>query len=417
MLRPLSFFLAFSVATAAASTGTVLVVPFFNVSSSSNLDWISESIAQTMREALAARGILVVSREDRQEVYRRLSIRPNARLTRASVIKVAEALDAAEVIYGNMEFVPAANSTPKPEASPGPGQPAPLETRPVLVSRGTLRLTASLLDTKHMRKGPDFVEEGPLEDLAKLQTQLAWQVLRFLAPEATPPAEQFLQEHPPVRLDAMENYIRGLLAASPEQKHRYFTQAVRLDARFSQPCFELGRLYWEKKEYRLAAGWLARVKPSDPHHLEANFFLGICRYYSSDFDRARAAFELVAQSVPLNEVFNNLAAAQSRRNLPEALENFRKALEGDPSDPDYHFNVGYILWKRKDFAAAAERFRAVLERNAEDEQATLLLGRCLQKNGPRPGDSRTEGLERLKHNFEERAYRELKAQLEAGKKE
>lgn len=374
---------------------TVLVIPFFNESSSTDLGWISESISQTIREALASRAVLVLEREERQEVYRRLSIRPNAHLTHASVIKVAEALDASEVIYGAFQFTPAQD--------PSGG------------SRGSLRITAYTLDMKRMRKGPEFAESGPLEDLAPLQSHLAWQVLRFLEPETTPPAEQFLKERPPVRVDAMENYVRGLLATSPEQKHRFFTQALRLDERFSQPSFELGRLYWDKKEYRLAADWLVRVRPSGPRYLEANFLLGLCRYYLGDYASAQSGFELVARSVPLNEVFNDLGAAESRRNLPDALENFKKALEGDSADPDYHFNVGYEFWKRGNFTAAAERFRAVLDRNPEDSQATLMLGRCLKGIGPRPGDPRPDTLPRVKLNYEEGAYRQLKAALESQK--
>jgi tetratricopeptide (TPR) repeat protein len=350
---------------------TVLVLPFFNESSTANLDWIGESVAHTVSEALLSRGLLVLDREDREEVYRRLSIRPNAHLTHASVIKVAEALDSTQVIYGEFDV-----AAPAPGAAGTPG---------VSPSRGTVRITAYTLDMTRMRKGPDLMESGALEDLAQLQAHLAWQVLRFLAPDLTPSAEQFLSERPPVRLDAMENYTRGLLASSDEQKHRYFTQAVRLDERFAQPQFELGKLHWAKKEYRLAADWLARVKPSGPRYFE---------------------------SVPLNEVFNDLGAAQSRRNLPAALDNFQKALEGDPADPDFHFNVGYALWKRGEFAAAADSFRAVLQRSQDDPQATLMLGRCLAKTPPRATDP-SAGLERVKSNYEEGAYRQLKAALES----
>ena len=375
---------------------TALVLPFFNESSSSsNLDWIGESVAFTISEGLNSRGLLVLDREDRAEVYRRLSIRPSAHLTLASVIKVAEELDASQAISGTFEV-----SSP-PEAGP--------------TSRGTLRLTAHTLDMGRLRKGADLTESGVLEDLAQLQARLAWRVLQSLAPELTPSLDQFLQERPPARLDAMENYTRGLLATSEEQKHRYFTQAVRLDEKFVPPRFELGRLYWAKKEYKFAADWLARVPASTPRYFEANFLLGLCRYNLGDFPGAQTAFERVAEPVPLNEVFNSLAAAQSRRNLPVALESFRKALEGDESDPDYYFNVGYELWKRKDFRAAADNFRAVLDRNPEDAQATILLGRCLQGTGPRPGDPQSEGLERLKLNYEEGAYRQLKAALQ-GKK-
>jgi tetratricopeptide (TPR) repeat protein len=376
--------------TVPALADTVLVLPFFNESTSSDLEWIGESLSHTISEGLLSRGLLVLDREDRLEVYRRLSIRPNAHLTQASVIKVAEALDASQVIYGNFEATPAAPRS--------------------------IRITAYTLDMTRMRKGPEFLESGPLDDLARLQSHLAWQVLQFLAPELTPSSEQFLDERPPVRLDAIENYTRGLLASNAEQKHRYFTQAYRLDDRSSEPAYELGRLYWPKKEYRLAAGWLARVKPASPRYLEANFLLGLCRYFLGDYAAAQTAFERVAHSVPLNEVFNNLGAAQSRLNRPEALDTFRKALEGDPSDPDLHFNVGYALWKRGDFANAAEKFRAALERNPEDKEAAALLGRCLKKIGPRAGDSPAHGFERVKLDFQEGAYRQLKAALE-GKKQ
>src|SRR5437870_11311664 len=79
---------------------TVLVVPFFNLSNTTNLDWIGESIAETIRESLIGHDVLALDREERQEAFRRLSIRPYALLTRATVVKLAESLDAAAVISG-----------------------------------------------------------------------------------------------------------------------------------------------------------------------------------------------------------------------------------------------------------------------------------------------------------------------------
>src|SRR5437764_2674334 len=87
---------------------TVLVLPFFNYAKSANLDWIGESIAETVHDALTSEGVLVLDREDRLEAYRRLSMRPNAVLTRASVIKAGDALDAAIVLYGQYELQPSA---------------------------------------------------------------------------------------------------------------------------------------------------------------------------------------------------------------------------------------------------------------------------------------------------------------------
>ena len=385
-----------------AQADTVLVLPFFNESTTQNIDWIGESIAETIRESLASQGILVLSREDRLEAYRRLSVRPNAVLTHASIIKLAEALDASQVIYGHYEVSAKAPNT---------ASAAPETSAPTVSLRDSLHISARVLDWKHTRQSPELEEIGAIEDLASLETNLAWNCLKSLPLKTIPTEQEFRRNRPALRLDAIENYIRGLLAASPEQKHRLFTQAARLDPRFSQPDFQLGKMAWDKKEYDLAAGWLEKVNAADSHYFEALFLLGLCRYYTGDFGGAEKSFEMVAGSVPLSEVINDLGAAQSRLRSARALDSFRRALEGDSTDPDYHFNVGYALWKRGDFAQAAESFRALLDRTPDDAEAVVFLGRCLKKDGARTGDPKSEGRERLKLNFEEAAYRQLKAEL------
>ena len=188
-----------------------------------------------------------------------------------------------------------------------------------------------------------------------------------------------------MRLDALENYIRGLLAANPEQQHRFFMQAARLDPAYSQPCFQLGKSYWSKKDYRWRpAGW-GEFTRTPRTILEAQFFLGLCNYQTGDYAAAAKCFETVAASVPLNEVYNDLGAAQTRSNPPAAVESFRKALEGDSADLDYRFNLGYALWKAGHFPAAAESFRAVLQTNPNDEEAAALLVHAERREPARRG--------------------------------
>ena len=376
----------------AVPASTYLVLPYFNLTNSQNLDWIGESVSESVREALASEGVLTVDRDDRTEVYRRLSLRPYAQLTRGSVIQIAQALDADHVIYGQFELSP-----------PPTGQP---------IIRGQLRITTRTIDVRRIRKGPDLSEMGALEDLAALQSHTAWQVLQLAVPKGAPSEEEFRRRRPPVRVDAIENYIRGLLAVEPQQKHRFLTQAARLDPNFPAPAFQLGKLLFQEKDYRSAAGWLKKVPEADPNFREATFFLGLAQYNTNDFQGAQVAFQLVAATVPLNEVLNNLGAAQSRLNRPDSVETLQRALEGDTADPDYQFNVGYALWKREKFDDAAERFRAALERRPDDTEANLFLSRCVKKAGPRAGDPRAEGRERLKETYQESAWWQLKAMIE-----
>jgi tetratricopeptide (TPR) repeat protein len=386
------FLVLWLVFCASLSAETVLALAFFNHSSSSNLDWIGESIAESVRDSLASEGFLVLDRADVLEAYRRLSLRPGAELTHASVFKIGVSLDASQVIYGSYELLPAE-----------PGNPQ---------SKGSLRISARILYLKQTRQGPAFSEVGALEDLAALQVHLGWQILEQLNPKNAPSEQEFIKARPPVRVDAVENYVRGLLASNTEQRHRFFTQAARLDEHYSQPCFQLGKNYWQKKDYRIAAGWLERVARSDPHYLEAQFFLGLCRYNTGDFASAEKCFETVASAVPLNEAFNNLGAAKARLNdTAGALANFQKALEGDSADPDYHFNLGYTHWRAGQYAAAVESLRAAVARNPADTESTALLGRALQQEGPRPGEPKLDDRERLKTNYEEAAYRQLQAEL------
>lgn len=372
--------IVFAVQTCLAQT--YLVSSFTNRSRDPNLDWVGESLSEAIREALAAERVPVASREDREEAIRRLALRPSSQLTLASITKLGSELEAQRAVYGRFDVVP--------------DKDAP-------ASRGRIRVLARVLNLTNAVQLTEFVAMGPLEELGSVAGDLAWQVLRWASPSATLSREQFRDRHPAVKVNALENYIRGLIAPSPDSAHRLYTQAARLDPTFSAPRFHLGRMHFEKENYREAAAWLEMVPSADPRYIESNFLLGLCRYELSEFAGSRKAFERVATALPTAEVWNNLGAADARLNRPEALDYFQKAVAADAKDPDYHFNAGYALWKRGDFEAAAERFRAVLDRTQDDEDAALLLQRCQNRNGPRRGEVRTEGLERLKESYAEPA--------------
>ena len=385
-LVPLLFFCA------SLRAETVLALPFFNHSNSANLDWIGESIAETVGDSLASEGVLVLDRAGRLEAYRRLSLRPSAEITHASIIKIGESLDASVVVYGSYELLPA-----------GPG-----DTQ----SKGSLRVTARLLDLQHTRQGPPFGEVGALEDLADLEVQLGWQVLEFLHPQDRSFGAGVSQSQA-----AGAHRRRGELRARPPGHL----------ARTAPPLLHPGRapgrallaavlptgqdLLGEEglQSGRRLAGARRPQRPALPG---GAVLPGPVPLLQRRFHGRAKAFQTVAASVPLNEVYNNLGAAESRLNRPaEATASFQKALEGDSADPDYRFNLGYIQWRAGRFDEAVESLRAAVARNPNDAEATSLLGRALQREGPRPGDAKLEARERLKTNYDEAAYRQLQAEL------
>ena len=378
-----------------AAADTYVVLPFSNLTQNPNLNWIGESIADSVRDTLSLADLPVLERERREEGFRQLGIRQNVLLTRATVIKLAEAVDADQVVYGEFEV-----------ALPADGAP---------VTRGSIKMSAHVLDLRRLRQGPEFSQSGAMEDLARLQSLLCWRALQTLSPVNAPSEAAFLNQRPAVRMTAIEHYVRGLLADSSEQKHKFFTQAVRLEPNFSAPHFRLGLLNYDRRDYKLAVPWFAKVQPNYSRYREALFYLGVCRFHQQDLVGAQLVFDKLSRDIPLNEVWNNFGVTQSRMNQPDALPTIEKVLESEPGDPVYLFNAGYLLWKKGRFDEATKRLRAVLEREPNDREARDLLARCERHSGWRAQDVKMEGLERLKYEYGETAYRQLQSMLKAEK--
>ncbi len=378
---------------ASAQSETVLILPFFNLSKTKNLDWIGDSISETLIEALSSEGVDVVENDQRDRALGEAGVRRNAVLTQASVAEVALTMSAGIAVSGEYDVF---------TASGGAKQ---------------IRIKARVIEVRRVRHGPEFDAGGALDLLSSLQNKLAWQALRAISTSSTATEASFAQAHPAIRLDALESYVRGLLADAPDQKLKLFSAAVRLEPTYGQAQFQLGLALFGRREYRSAAEAMGRVPPGSPRGRAALFHMGLARYYQGDFVASVKALRTLSEQVPMGEVFNNLGAAMSRAGEEGAVSAFEKAVETDPSDPEYYFNLGYALWRAGRFDEAAVNLRQSLERRTEDDLATLILGRCLQKVGPRPGDLRTEAAERLKTSYNEAAFLALKTMLRGKEKE
>ena len=385
---------------------TCLILPFENQTRDAHLEWISESFAEGLAERLGGPSFYLVSREERAAAFDLLGI-PAARiLSRATILKVAETIDADYVVLGQYS----------------------------LAAPNQLQAQARLLEMHPPRLRSKFTQSSLLSDLLVLQDRLAVAISRALevGPGSLPGGLAPMPE-PRVRLDAWENYIRGLLASSRSEQVKLFLQAARRNPRLGSAALELGKIYFQNRDCPTAIPWLTKLKREKAGFLEARFLLGICYFSLEEYEKAEAAFRTVAERLPLNEAYNNLGAAQSRRNLPAALDSFREAAEGDPVDPDYRFNLGYWHWKSGQYASAAWQFRLGLEGSPDDGQARALLVKSLERAGNDAEAARErellvdypaavrfadldeeafQGLERLKLNYLGRRFRQLQLVLE-----
>jgi tetratricopeptide (TPR) repeat protein len=376
-----------------------VVLPFENESHDPKLDWVSESFVEVLSTHLNTSRLLVVDRRERNSAFDSMGI-PSARiLSNATIYKVAEALDTDRVVMGSYKY-----------------------------QEGTITASAQVLTMGGPSLSKPFTEQGPISNLLEVQTALAWHVQRFLQPDYPYTRAEYIADRGSlgnVKVDAFENYIRGLMAKERGAQVQYFRTADRLDPRFTKPAFELGLMYFKDRDYQTSTLWLTKLRRSDPDYLEANYFLGVAYLHLGQYDRSAAAFRIIEVALPLNEVYNNLGIALARRDQPGALQYFEKAHQSSPNDTDYQFNLGYTYWKRGECDKAVTELGALLEKmpapvavpgkaiyadclkrlGREQESATILLSLPAGFNAS--DTSRFVNLERPKNTHDAVSFRQL----------
>jgi len=77
-----------------------------------------------------------------------------------------------------------------------------------------------------------------------------------------------------MRVDAFEQYIRGITEPDHDERLRHLNQAVALNPGFGPAWMALGREDYNGQQYEQAAAAFAKVGPNNPDALQAGFFAG-----------------------------------------------------------------------------------------------------------------------------------------------
>src|SRR5919109_896383 len=83
---------------------TILVMPFENRSQMGEYNWIRDSFAILMSNMVDVPGIAIIGSEERNLAFDKLKLSPNDLLTRAAMIRVAEAARANLALIGEFDI-------------------------------------------------------------------------------------------------------------------------------------------------------------------------------------------------------------------------------------------------------------------------------------------------------------------------
>jgi len=373
----------------------LLVLPFDNLTSPAttatsgqptdptSIDWIREAAPEILNARFASAGFLPLGREDRLYAFDHLGLPEGLQPSRATALRLAQTLDANYILIGSYNVV-------------GP----------------TLTLKSRILDVDKLHLSDELSVSGELSQLIPLLNSLAWRLTRKLDPAFNVAEETFRAAGARLRLDAFEQYVRGLTERDPAERLRHLKKATDLSPEFTEAWLAMGKLQFANQQYEEAAVSFEKVTrgPSvdDPSELEAAFYRGLSLMFSGNYSRAEDAFGAVARMLPLPEVVNNQGVAMSRRGH-DAVPLFRQAAAGDPTDADYQFNLALSLHRHGDNAGAVTAIEQSLKLRPNDSEA-----KALQDAWKSPSDKAptTDALERIKRTYNGAAFRQAGIMLD-----
>ena len=346
---------------AASQQGIFLVFPFENAGASPRLDWLGEGLEELTIQRLSGAGEQVYSHAGRLAELERYGLLHASKLSRATMLHIGEDLDADYVVYGRFS----ANGT-------------------------SLTVESRILKVSPARLLPPVRETGTLDSLMDLHARLLWRMLSANDRHYKLSLADFTKRQRPLRLDAFEHYIRGLLAAEDDARLRELREAARLEPEWPEPDFALGEVYFTRRDCDSALSWFARVPKTHDRYAEAVFATGVCRLLQNQPDHAEEVFLSLQEALRNNmiaggdlpEILNDLAIARTRQGKTAAAQtDLRRAAELDPDEDDYPFNLGLLALQTNDAPAAAGYFRDAAEREPDNPEDRAMLILALEKAG------------------------------------
>jgi len=382
-------------ATPAADRGRILLVlPFDNRTAQPNLEWIREAAADLLSSRFRSVGFAPMSRADRMYALDHLGLPQGFQPSRASSLKLAQTLDADQIVVGSY-----------------------------ITDGSNIVAEARLVDVPHLRMGDPVTARGEMRDIVSVFGSLAWKLTRQLDPRISVAEETFIAAGKSIRLDAYEQYIRGITEPDQVERLKHLQASVKLSPDFSPAWMALGREHYNGQQYEDAADAFARVDANGFDGLEAGYYRGLSLLFSGEYPKAEKAFADVARILALAEVLNNQGVAVSRQGH-DGTTLFVQAAADDPVSADYHFNLAVSLERRGQTAPALNELAQCLRLRPNDSEAMTLQSAWKQpapKTGPTAvnvsGSSAgaapaPDPLERIVRTFDAAAFRQAAQMLD-----
>ena len=354
----------------AAAPPRILVMPFAVETTAADQStaarWLGEAAAALLEDELAAQGFGALSRDNRVAVFDRLHLPMSSELTRATMIRVAELTGASEVVFGTVKL----------------GGDLSVRARAIRIGTGQIL--------------PEVTDRASLNDIFPLFQRMAAQVGQRTGRAATATKRNV----PALPLTALENYVKGLMAATPASQQRFLESAMGQAPRDGRVLTALWDVYAEQGLHDKALTVASAVPAESLQYRRARFEVALSLIELKRYDAAAKELAALHAAEPASALSNALGIVELRRAaLPQAAEKaaplFERAAGEAPGETDYLFNLGYAYALAGDSTRALASLRETVRYDAADGDSHLVMAAVLGGGGRTAESQRELDLARL----------------------
>ena len=351
-MKRILFFLFILISFPVFAFQSVVILPFSNESKTQQIYWLGEGFAESLSEEMLLKNAYVLQRPERKAAFDALRLPYVGHVSRATMLKIGENLGANYIVFGSFKL-----------------------------EQKNLKVEARVIRTSSSKLSSPIQAVGSLEQLYYVQTALKKGLKDYFSAEKLEASEN-KPEVSSVPLHAYELYIKGLLEASDSEKGKFFQRAVETHPGYSQAIYRLGLAQFRLGRHKESNDALSKIKGDGVFRVRIDFLSGLNSYFLKDPGGAVKKWFDLSQKTPTAEIYNNIGVSLVAKNeLEDAVWYLSKAVELDPENPDFRFNLAISHFQKGVNEDAARHFREAIELRPADYQALYWLAKTLERQG------------------------------------
>jgi tetratricopeptide (TPR) repeat protein len=176
--------------------------------------------------------------------------------------------------------------------------------------------------------------------------------------------------------------VEASLSGTPEKAEEYFHKSIASDSSYVEAWYQLARFCMLQGQYSRARIYLMRILDTEPLHIKTHSRLGMVYYYLNEPELARKSYLTALALNPKDyNTHYNLGELLYTKFGDEkgALDEFKKAIEGNPLHVEANFKIGLICLNNNMAKEAVTYLEKARSCDSKNTRILLQLGVAYEK--------------------------------------